>query len=359
MKPIEVPRISANEDLVEVVEIGIVRNQACTRGQTLCLLQSTKATWAVQAEEDGYAVLLVDLGSRVTVGQVIGYFDVRPMDLSSLSQPSANGSVTPTRRAAELLARHGLDASQVKARGILRAQEVEAWLEASVPSVTAPQGDDADYQALERVMKSYEHGEVGIAEVARLKQVLALAAELYARRWNREVPVADLLFDRWATAERAGAGPGSSIHHLSYRLGKVQIGRNTFVGPFTVLDGSGGLSIGDHCSIAAGVHIYSHDTIARALSGHRAEVVRAPTRIGNCCFIGPHAVVAKGVTIGDHCLVSANSLVTSDVPPFSIVQGNPSRIVGQVRLAGDGGVMLEPRPVPSGEKGGTHAGRTG
>jgi acetyltransferase-like isoleucine patch superfamily enzyme len=95
-----------------------------------------------------------------------------------------------------------------------------------------------------------------------------------------------------------------------------------------VLDGSGGLTIGDHCSISAGVHLYTHDTVRRALSGGVAEIERQPTSIGSRCYIGPHTVVVKGVTIGDGSVIGANSLVLEDVPPGSRAHGNPCRIVG-------------------------------
>src|SRR5689334_8815815 len=83
--------------------------------------------------------------------------------------------------------------------------------------------------------------------------------------WDRDLPYEELLFDRWERARHLGFGEGTSIYHLSYVYGQVSVGRNTWIGPFTVLDGSGGLTIGDWCSISAGVQIYSHDSVTRAL----------------------------------------------------------------------------------------------
>ncbi len=107
------------------------------------------------------------------------------------------------------------------------------------------------------------------------------------------------MVDRWEKARLLGFGEGSSIYDSSLVLGRVKVGSQTWIGPFTVLDGSGGLEIGDHCSISSGVQIYSHDTVERSLSGGEAPIVRAATRIGSNCYIGPNAVIAKGVTIGD------------------------------------------------------------
>ncbi len=123
--------------------------------------------------------------------------------------------------------------------------------------------------------------------------------------WERDLPFEELAFDRWERARTLGFGDGTSIYHSSYVYGDVTVGRNTWIGPFTMLDGSGGLEIGDNCSISTGVQIYSHDTVDWALSGGEAPYERAAVRIGSCCYVGPDSIVAKGVSIGDHCLVGA------------------------------------------------------
>ena len=147
-------------------------------------------------------------------------------------------------------------------------------------------------------------------------------------RWNRTLPFGDYFVDRWEKATRLGFGDGTSIYDSSLVLGDVKVGKGTWIGPFTVLDGSGGLTIGDHCSISAGVHLYTHDTVRRALSGGTDEIERATTSIGSRCYIGPHAVVVMGVSIGDGCVIGANSLVLEDIPPGSRGHGNPFRVVG-------------------------------
>lgn len=345
MKALRVPRISANEDVVQVVAVEKEANALCAPGDPLCVLESTKATFVLEAEEEGYVYLTVQRGDRVAFDQVLGYVGSSPLDPSAFPREEtgmeeANGEgLIVTKKAARLLDEHGLRAEEVKPKGVLKASEVEAFL---AGRRREPESVDPLYPELERVMKSVDPDGAGIAEVETLKQTLVWASEVYGKRWERRIPVLDVLFDRWASARAMGFGEGSNISHLSYVFGDVKVGKNTFVGPFTVLDGSGGLTIGDHCSIAAGVHLYSHDTIARSLSGHRAKLARAPTSIGNACFLGPHAVVGKGVTIGDHCFVAANTLVTSDVPSHTAVQGNPARVIGRVEILGDGEVRIVP-----------------
>lgn len=153
-------------------------------------------------------------------------------------------------------------------------------------------------------------------------------------RWHRSLPLADLIVDRWERARRLGFGEGSSVYDQSLVLGDVEVGPKTWIGPGTVLDGSGGLRIGATCSISAGVQIYSHDSVRWALSGGEAPYERAPVVIGDHCYIGPCSIVTKGVTIGHHCVVGAHSLVNRDLPDYAIAFGVPCRVVGRVELSG-------------------------
>ena len=176
-----------------------------------------------------------------------------------------------------------------------------------------------------------------------LKSIVGLYEKLRAamrERWQRDLPFDELLFDRWERAKILGFGEGAGIYHSSYVYGEVKVGKKTWIGPYTILDGSGGLTIGDYCSISAGVHIYTHDTIKWALSGGAAEYERAPVRIGDCCYIGGQTLIAKGVTIGDHCVVGACSFVRSDIPPYSVAFGVPCRPVGKVAIDESGNVQM-------------------
>lgn len=111
-------------------------------------------------------------------------------------------------------------------------------------------------------------------------------------------------------------------------IGEPKIGKNTWIGMFCVIDASGGLEIGENCSIAAGVHIYTHDTVKkRVLKGVREA---SPTKIGDNCYIGPNSVIRRGVTIGNNCVVGALSYVNKDVPPFTVVAGTPAKKIGIV-----------------------------
>jgi acetyltransferase-like isoleucine patch superfamily enzyme len=160
------------------------------------------------------------------------------------------------------------------------------------------------------------------------------------RQWKRVLPVGDEISDRWEKAKCLGFGEGTSVYDSSLVIGDVKVGKYTWIGPFTILDGSGGLEIGDYCSISSGAQIYSHESVFRALSGGKMEYNRAKTKVGNCCYIGPNSVVSMGIRIGNHCLIGANSLVTMDIKAYSIVGGSPCKIIGRVKVDTKGEVQL-------------------
>lgn len=139
-----------------------------------------------------------------------------------------------------------------------------------------------------------------------------------------------------------GAFPPNPFNQHAWIVGEPVIGEGTWVGAFTLVDGSGGLTIGSGCDISSGVHIYTHSTARRCVSGRAyAHVDREPVRIGDHVFVGANATINMGVTIGDHAVVGAGAVVTSDVPAYTVVQGVPARPMARVVLDG-AAVRFEP-----------------
>jgi len=150
-------------------------------------------------------------------------------------------------------------------------------------------------------------------------------------KYNRVLPIGDYLSDRWEKANYLGFGENSSIYDSSLVLGNVKVGKDCWIGPFTILDGSGEvLIIGNNCNISAGVHIYTHDTVDRVI--YRGEFTKLKTTIGNNCYIGPNTIISKGVTIGDNVIIGANSFVNKNIPSFSKGYGSPFQITGKIDI---------------------------
>ena len=79
-----------------------------------------------------------------------------------------------------------------------------------------------------------------------------------------------------------------------------------------------GIHIGDGTDVVNGAMILSHDACRR---------LKADTYIGKNCVIGARSIILPGVRIGDSVIVAAGGVISKDVPPNSVVAGNPGRIV--------------------------------
>lgn len=127
--------------------------------------------------------------------------------------------------------------------------------------------------------------------------------------------------------------------------GQIQIGQNSFVGTNTNIWAASSISIGNHVQISHAVEIHdnnSHSFSASErrehfasilLSGHPVDlknVDSAPIEIADDVWIGFRAIVLKGVTIGRGAIVAANTLVTKDVPAWTVVGGNPQRVIREL-----------------------------
>lgn len=142
--------------------------------------------------------------------------------------------------------------------------------------------------------------------------------------------------------------PGVRLDVLPFR--KFTVGKDTLIEDFSCINnGMGDIIIGDNCSIGLGNTLIAPVTIGNnvilaqnvCLSGlnHSYEDIHTPIRDQKCttaqitveddCWIGSNSVITAGVTIGRHSVVAAGSVVTKDVPPFSVVGGNPARLLRQ------------------------------
>lgn len=167
--------------------------------------------------------------------------------------------------------------------------------------------------------------------MTNIDQIRMAQAELQAekiRHHKRRVSFGDLVTDRWQNARDYGFGDGASMYDNALVIGDVTVGRGTWIGPNVVLDGSGGLEIGEFCGIGPGVQIFTHNTIRWCLTRGKEEPVQKPTKIGNGVFIAANSIIMMGVTIGDDVVIGALSFINKDIPSGVVVAGAPARQIG-------------------------------
>ncbi len=118
---------------------------------------------------------------------------------------------------------------------------------------------------------------------------------------------------------------------LDASTGYIDIGNKSSINSFCSLNGYGGIKIGNSVRIASHVVILSSshnfdniDTsiLSQGISGSK-------TQIGDDVWIGSHVIILGGVTIGSHSIIAAGSVLTKDVPEYSIVGGVPAKLIRQ------------------------------
>jgi acetyltransferase-like isoleucine patch superfamily enzyme len=118
----------------------------------------------------------------------------------------------------------------------------------------------------------------------------------------------------------------------------LSMGECVWVWHYSILDATEGLEIGNGCQVGAWVGIFTHgsENSIRLLGNDFVNIenrlrrcyTRGKVKIGEFTFIGARSIILPGVTIGKGCLISAGSLITKDVPDYSLVVGTPGKIVG-------------------------------
>jgi len=114
---------------------------------------------------------------------------------------------------------------------------------------------------------------------------------------------------------------------------RVRIGAGTFLNLGVMVAALELVEIGAHCMFANGCFIadadHRFDDPDRPITW-QGFTSKGPTRVGDNVWCGAHVVITSGVTVGERSVLGANSVVTTDIPPYSIAVGAPARVVRQI-----------------------------
>lgn len=108
----------------------------------------------------------------------------------------------------------------------------------------------------------------------------------------------------------------------------IKVGKNVFINSCCCFQDQGGIEIGDNSLIGHQVVIatLNHDLDP----SKRASMIASPVKIGNNVWIGAHATILSGVTIGDNAVIAAGAVVTRDVDANTVVAGVPAKKVKSI-----------------------------
>jgi acetyltransferase-like isoleucine patch superfamily enzyme len=117
---------------------------------------------------------------------------------------------------------------------------------------------------------------------------------------------------------------------------RLEIGAGTLMSPFVHIGAAELVRIGAECTIGAFTWVTDHDHDIEdplASAGRHARIVAAPTIIGDRAYLGERVAVLRGVTVGEGAIVGTNSVVTKDIPPYTIAVGAPARVIKRLDRA--------------------------
>ncbi|HZU60621.1 MAG TPA: acyltransferase [Solirubrobacteraceae bacterium] len=117
---------------------------------------------------------------------------------------------------------------------------------------------------------------------------------------------------------------------------RIRIGSGTFLNQGVMVASHQLVEIGDHCMLANGCFVSD--------AAHRFDdpqkpvpwqgfTSKGPTRVQDNVWCGANVVITSGVTVGERCVIGANSVVTGDIPSFSVVAGVPARVLRTIEYA--------------------------
>lgn len=117
---------------------------------------------------------------------------------------------------------------------------------------------------------------------------------------------------------------------INNAVGDVIIGDHTRIGLHNTIIGP--VDIGNHVNLAQGITVtaLNHNFSDTNKRIDEQGVSTNPVSIEDDVWVGANAVILPGVTIGEHCVVAAGAIVTKDVPPHSLVAGVPAKVIKKI-----------------------------
>jgi acetyltransferase-like isoleucine patch superfamily enzyme len=333
---IRVPRETVNDDVVKVVRWLVADGADVRPGLPVVEVETSKSVIDVEPPVAGRLRIVAAAGASVPVGGVLGtvaaeHGAVAPPSSAPASPAaaraaaaatSAGGSSAISAKAQSLIEAHGIDLAVFAGLPLVREADVLAHLAAREPAASPPspvgggQGEAARPPAAPAAWRPRGlFGDAARSSADRGVSVVSLV-------WN-------YLWRNWLLGNLVRVAPRGVINVL-HRLRGVRIGSDCFIDPAAILETAypENITLGDDVRVTAGAIVMTHIKPPHYLRdrGH-VPVVIAKVVLEDHCFIGVNAVVMPGVTVGRAAVVASGAVVVADVPPLTMVAGNPAKVV--------------------------------
>lgn len=245
-----------------------------------------------------------------------------------------------SKKAQALINEHQLDAAAIFAgMGLIREVDVIRYLESRVearqrsepapasPATLAKAEPPAPPELEPRAAAATVNG----AYSTKPRGLFGDAAASAKDRGNKSVVwlAWNYFWRNWLLGNLARWAPRGVILPI-HRMRGVKMGRDLFIDPTAIIETAfpENITIGNDVRITAGCVIMSHIKAPHYLrETGLVPVVLKPVVLEDHCFIGVNSVIMPGVTIGKASVVTSGSVVVTNVPPYTMVQGNPAKVI--------------------------------
>lgn len=308
---IRVPRETVNDDVVKIVRWLAREGEIVRPGATVVEIETSKSVLEVEPPCEGRLTILHQPGVEVPVGALLGYagaaepFGGRPDGPPPEPTPPPRGTAGAgpaiSKKARELMLVHGLADADFSHLAMVREADVLAAVEHRAKPA--------------RPQSRGLFGDARRAAADRNRGILWLA-------WN-------YLWRNWFLGNLARMSPRGMIM-VVHRLRGVKIGADCFIDPNAILETAypENITLGNDVRVTAGAIIMTHIKPPHYLrdEGLVPNVLK-PVVLHDHSFIGVNAMILPGVTVGKAAVVASGAVVSSDVPPYTMVAGNPAKVI--------------------------------
>jgi len=319
-----IPRETVNDDFVTIVKWYHTSGSRVQAGERLLSFETSKAVNDIEAAADGYLEIQQPEGADVAVGEVVGYVLAQPVNGRSVSKTE---ELLPTlaavgqqfsQKAHLRIEREGIDPQVFEGIGLVREADVIRFLNGAQKSREPQPQAASSVPPVTQTVPPPKKGllfDVRSSARDRGKGMLWLACNYFFRNYL----LGNLV--RWA--------PRGVILWL-HQLRGVQMGKDCFVDPTALLE----TAYPEKITIGNDVRITAHAVIMTHIKGPHylrqtglAPAISKPVVLEDHCFIGVNSVIMPGVTVGKAAIVASGAVVLNNVPAYSMVAGNPARVI--------------------------------
>ena len=367
---IVIPHLGVNDEHAELTEWDVEEGQQVVVGESLCSLETTKASYDIEASSNGYVSLLAEEGEDVLVNQSVAVISdtydqavkckekilkdrVVSKENDSLKKETG---IKATKKAIDLASKYKIDIETVKPSqgGIVRESDVMS----AIHSNQSPGGDNLEVVDCEGkdpvAVYGAGRGAIILRETLELGEQYKVACFVSDNLENTEhidgIPVlhsdqleeiyqrgvqcmaiaiagGNLRLQKMKNAEHIGFEIINSVHPQAYLSSTVRMGKGNHIKAGALIDTN--TVIGDCCIVDNGVVIAHDNQIGDGCHLAPGAVFGSSIVVGKNTVVGIGVSVSTGINIGKNSIVSVGTSVTNNVKECSVIEGVPGKVIGK------------------------------